>query len=280
LLRDGFDKGKISVSIPDDDKAAGKVTYSSKEAILNRLAPNRESRVVDADGNVTSMVVEAGSPLFSSRYFDEQTKDLVETAQILYIESGVLKSYVPYISPKYAVFTSWGQKLGISNSFTTGFNKDRSISSAIRKKAVFMGTTTTGIRLDTISQETMLKQLYGQNIVQALWLHLDTKRYEFYRLDSMIKIPFEKINIGLVQNLSVPVYDAEGNVTGSKKIFMDDQPLNPSMMSSVQIVQNWYYHAERNLVFNKITELVLYAKKSPGEAGVEIAAPILKIMLK
>jgi hypothetical protein len=280
LLRESFNKGKIKVSLLEDDKATGKLTYANKEAVINRIAPNRESKVVDAEGNVTATVVEAEDPLFSTRYFDEQTRDLVEVQQVLYLESGKLRSYIPYISPKYAVFTSWGQKLGISNAFSTGFNKSRSLSSSVKKKAGLAGITRTMLRLDTVLQQNMLKQLYGQNLLQALWPHLHKKQYDIYRMDSAMKIPFEKINMSLVQNLRVPVYDAEGNVTGSKKISMDDQPLNPAMISSVQIVQSWYYHARKNLLFNEITELVLYAKKSPQEAGVEITAPILKIMLK
>jgi hypothetical protein len=43
---------------------------------------------MDAEGNITATVVEAEDPLFSTRYFDEQTSDLVEVQQILYIESG------------------------------------------------------------------------------------------------------------------------------------------------------------------------------------------------
>lgn len=280
LLRDALSKGKVKGSIIEDEKNFSTLTYANKEAIINRVAPNRESKVMDADGNITATVVEAEDPLFSSRYFDEQTNDLLEIQEVLYIESGILKSYVPYVSPKYAVFTSWGQKLGISNSFSTAFNKKRSISSSLKKKAVLIGTTKTIKRLDTVQQQNLLKQLYGQNLLQALWPNLHKKQYEFYKMDSLIKIPFEKINMGLVSNPAVPVYDAEGNLTGTKMYPMDDQPLNLSLITNIQLEQNWYYHAGKNILFNLITELVLYTKKTDENTGAERTAPVLKIILR
>jgi hypothetical protein len=77
----------------------------------------------------------------------------------------------------------------------------------------------------------MLKQLYGQNLLQAIWPYLHRKQYEFYRMDSSIKIPFEKINMSLVSNPAVPQYNAEGNLTGVNIFPMQTQPLNPSVIT-------------------------------------------------
>src|SRR6187397_1374794 len=52
LFRDSFNKGKIKAGIIPEGENISKIIYSSKEAIINRIAPNRESKVMDAEGNI------------------------------------------------------------------------------------------------------------------------------------------------------------------------------------------------------------------------------------
>ncbi len=272
--------GNIKASISVDGKKTGKPRYAGSEEIRAKIFPNRESKVMDPEGNVTATVVEAEDPLFSARYLDEQTNDMVEIPQILYIQSGRLRSYIPFFSTKYAVFTSWGQKLGISNAFNTGFNADRSTTSSVKKKSKLLGSTMTKMRLDTFQQENLLKQLYGQNMLQALWPFLGKKQYEIYRLDSTTRIEFEKLHMGLVNKMSVPVYDEVGNLTGTKVLTMQDQPLLPSVFEAIQVKQNWYYSERKNILFSTITELILHGKNGDQISGEQIVVPVLKILLK
>jgi hypothetical protein len=272
--------GSVKARIPVEQKNERMPGYAGIEDIRARISPNRESKVMDADGNITGTVVEAGDALLSSRYFDEQTSDLVEIPQILYIESGQLKSYVPYFSTKYAVFTSWGQKLGISNAFNTGFNKDRSASKRDIKNARMLGATSTTIRLDTIKQENLLKQLYGQNLLEGLWPSIGKKQYQIYRIDSMTRIAFEDLRRGLFSSTSVPIYDEEGKLTDTKVSPIDLEPLHPSAFVSMQLKQNWFYNERKNILFSTITELILHATKGAPVNGEQILTPILKILLK
>ncbi len=280
LLREQLGKGNIKAALPTEEKTNNKIKYARAEEIRARIAPNKEIKVIDGDGNVTATVVEAEDPLLASRYFDEQTRDMLEVPQVFYIESGKMKSYIPYFSVKNAVSTSWGQKLGISNAFHTGFNKDRSLSSSVKKKARLVAGTKTMIRLDTPQSQTQLKQLSGQNFLQALWPHLHKKQFEIYRVDSMIKIPFDKLHMGLISKISVPVYDADGNITGNKLFSMDDQPLDPETLREMELVQTWYYSDRKNILFSTLNELVLYAERKDEKTGSQVMAPILKIMLK
>ena len=96
----------------------------------------------------------------------------------------------------------------------------------------------------------------------------------------LTKIPFEKINMGLVSNPAVPQYDAEGKVTGVKVFPMDDQPLNLSVITKMELTQKWYYNTGKNILFSTIDELLLYAKKTDEITAAEITVPVLKIMLK
>ena len=281
ILRKKFNEGTIKVSSIENDKNISKIIYATKEAVINRIAPNRERKTEDEDGNITRTIIASENPLLSSYYFDAQTNNLVEIQQVLYIQSGRLKSYIPWVSPKYAVYTSWGQKLGVANVFNTAFNKQRkTFSSSLKKNAQLLGSTKTMMRID--SSQSMLKQLYAQNLLQALWPHLHKKQYQIYRADSAIKIPFEKINKTLVdtQQISIPVYDVEGNITAYKILSQQDKPLELSSITAVEIIQHWFYNAKKNIVFNTIEQLVLYAHKwNNGQQDVQ-ASHILKIMLQ
>ncbi len=280
ILRNKFNAAQIKVSSIEDDKNISKINYASKDAVISRIAPDNKITRIDAQGNVSEIMAYADNPLFSSYYFDAQTNDLVEIQQILYLQSGRLKSYIPWVSPKYSVYTSWGEKLGVANVFNTAFNKQRKTAASLKKKVQLLGSTKTMMRLDT--SKNMLKQLYAQNLLQALWPHLHKKQYEIYRADSAIKIPFEKINKTLVdtQQINIPQYDAEGNITAYKILTQQDQPLELSSITGVEIIQHWFYKAKKNIVFNTIEQLVLYAHKWNNGQLDGLASPILKIMLQ
>lgn len=258
----------------------GKIKYATTDEIRDRIAPNKAIKVIDSAGTETATVIDATDPLLDSRYFDEQTNDMLEVPQIVYVESGRVKSYVPFFSAKYAVFTSWGQKLGVSNAFNTGFNTDMDISIRAERKSAIVGHTSTTIRLDTLDSNKPLKQLYGQNLLQALWPHLRDKRYDIYRMDSMLLTPFNKLHKGLISQLSVPVYDADGGIQGHTKFAMETLPLLATDFNEMQLTQTWYYNEQKNILFSRITELVLYAPAENYAPGTRLNKPMLKILLK
>ncbi|MBC7867685.1 MAG: hypothetical protein H7X88_09130 [Gloeobacteraceae cyanobacterium ES-bin-316] len=281
LLRERFNKGDIKVGITEP-AALGKVEYvPSKEAILERIAPNRVKQIVDEEGNITGTAIDAENPLFSTTYFDSLVNDLVEIPQVMYIESGKLKTYTAWVSPKYAVFTSWGQRLGISNAFSTAFNTSRSFSSKQFKNSILLGRSAAQLKLDSTGQLQMIKQLYAQNLLQALWPWLHTKHYQIIRLDSAVTIPFEKLNMSLLNNqiLNIPKYDEEGNIS-NRTVNLSAQPLDPSAFTKLEIVQDWFYYEKGNKVFSRIQHLVLYAYKYKNNQVEAQATPVLKIMLK
>jgi hypothetical protein len=279
LIRERLSKGAIKAVLPAEEKTGDKIKYAGTEEIRARIAPNKEVKVIDSEGNVTATIVEAKDPLLDSRYFDEQTRDMVEIPQVFYIESGKIRSYIPYFSAKYSVSTSWGQKLGISNAFNTGFNTDRSLSSSVKKRASLVAATKTMIRLDTLQSQEVLKQLYGQNLLKALWPHLHKKHFEIFRVDSMKKIPFEKLHIGLVSQINVPIYREDGSLEGTTKYPVENLPLLPAAIGKMEVVQNWYYNERKNILFSNITELILFPASNYGQPA-QPGKPILKILLK
>jgi len=280
LLRERFNQGAIKVGITEGLANTSIEKNIPIESILLRIAPNRVQQIAGENGNVTGTTVEAENPLFSPSYFDSLVNDLVEIPQILYIQSGQLKSYIPWVSPKYAVFTSWGQRLGIANAFSTAFNTCRRISSRQKRSAVLLGRSSTPIQQDSTSQVQMLKQLYAQSLLQAMWPSLNTKNYQIFRLDSLSIIPFEKINMTLLDDaiLNVPIYDAEGKLS-NQTVTAAAQPLQASAFTKVELVQDWFYYAKDNKLFSRLQHLILYAHKYKNGRAEAQAVPVLKIML-
>lgn len=279
LLRQHLSAGKIRSIIPSEEKIQV-LKYAGPDEVRMRIAPNQVVKLVDGEGNETGTVVDPTDPLLHSRYFDEQTQDLLEVPQILYVECGRLKSHIPYVSTKYAVIPSWGQKLGISNAFHTAINTDRRLSSRTIKKATALGNSKTIIRLDTVNSNTLLlKVLYGQNLLEALWPSLHKKDYLFSRMDTQQAIPFKKLHMGLLSGMAVPVYDADGRVSATKSP-MDAQPLLPTAFNEMQLSQSWFYNEKKNVFFTRITEVTLYAPDANNAPGIRVNKAVLKILLK
>jgi len=279
LLRERFDKGAIKVGITEGLANTRIKKNTSIESVLNRIAPNRVQQIA-GERNVTGTTFEAENPLFSPSYFDSLVNDLVEIPQILYIQSGQLKSFIPWVSPKYAVSTSWGQRLGIANAFSTAFNTCRRISSRQKRNAVLVGSSSTLIQPDSTLQPKMLKQLYAQSLLQALWPSLNTNNYQIIRIDSLSIVPFEKINMSLLDDAisNVPIYDAEGKLS-NETVTATAQPLEALAFTKVQLVQDWFYYAKDNILFSRLQHLILYAHKYKNGRAEAQAVPVLKIML-
>jgi hypothetical protein len=281
LLRERLNKAEIKAGIIESEAGASVKKETALEAILDRVAPNRVKQIINADGNIISIIKEAENPLLSSFYFDRQTSDMVEMKQVLYVQSGKLKTYIPFVSPKYSVYTSWGQKLGIANAFSTAFTTKRSFSKQVRKKAISLGSSVTKINLEQPAPINMLKQLYGQNLLQALWPGLKKNYYSVYRTDSSIQISFSKINESLINPalLTMPLFETSEN-TGRQTINLELPMLTPASFSSIELVQDWYYHTKSNRVYSSITQLTLQAYKWTNNKKNDKETPVLKILLK
>jgi hypothetical protein len=282
LLRQQLAKEKIKVAVVEPgSSSATEIRFVKKADIIQIIAPNRVAQVVDSNGNNAGTVIEAEDPLLSSRYFDEETTSKVEVAQILYVESGKLKSYVPWVSTKYTITTSWGERLGIANAFSTAFSTSRTDSRRTKRKSTNLGSGTMTLMMDSTSASRSLKQLYGQNLVQALWPHLGSKNYGLQLPGAKVPIQFSKINQTLIEEspVAVPVYDEEGNVTSGGVILQESQPLNLSQITRIDLVQDWYYHARTNRVFSTTRQIILYAVRSKGGVSSGTSAPILSILV-
>lgn len=257
LLRTRFLEGEIKAALVEDWQQMNVVRYESVPAVLRRMRPNEE-------------IAESAfrDSLFSPGAFNDQTKDIVEIKDIIYLEKGKLKSQAYAVSPKYVVQTSWGMVLGISNLFSTAFNEKRNPSKADLRKAVPIGGSSRRILLED-DPGNLLKQLYGQNLLEAIWNDLDGKNFELYRIDSNKRITLKDISTGLIR---IPVYDESGNLVRSV-----DGQLSPESFHSIDLVQSWTYNQQKNRLFGTISHLLLNLKTGTGNS--EMIKPLVKIIV-
>lgn len=280
LLRQQLNSGRIK---------AGTVTWDdnfiidkniSKAIITERIAPNQISQVANDNGEIIATVREAEDVLLSGKYFDKEINDLVEMAQVIYIQDDKLRSYVPWASPKHFVYTSWHQKLGMANAFSTAFNTCRAFTSRQKRQSIFLGRSSSNLVPDSTSRMKMVKQFYGHQLLQELWPLIAKNNYELFAIDSSRATSFEQLTQSLlgVSNPAVPVYDEEGNLGSYQSL--PPLPLSAGSFTGVALEQEWYYHSKKNRVFTLPTALLLYAKKRKDGLLQEEASPILKIMLR
>lgn len=281
LLRERFNNGNIKVAFIDDNLNFKKRNYSNKEAVLQRIAPHRMSEIIEDNGNKYSTILSAENPLFSSEYFDEQTNDLIEAQEILYIQSGKLQSYIPWLSLKQTVTTSWGEKLGITKTFSTGFHHKRKINKRISHQSIFLGSRFHTLPTNTATiEKSMIKQIYGRNILETLWQSFPGKNYNFINPENNLPLLFSEIDKTLLDSsvMSIPVYDENGDIKSKQNLTLKGEPLDLYNIDSIQLFQHWYYSKKKNILFSKIESLTLYAKKWKQGLQDAVSSPVLKIV--
>ncbi len=251
-----------------------------KQTITERIAPDQVSQVVNENGDYVATVKVAEDPLLSTKYFDDDIKDLVEIAQVIYVEKGKVKSFATWVSPKQFVYTSWQQKLGMTNAFSTAFNTCRKFTRRQQKQSISLGSSATRLLPDSTSNLKMIKQLYEHQLLEEIWPAISSNKYEIIAIDSARSISFAGMTQSLLGDftISTPVYDEEGNI--EKYQTMPALALKATSFTGMELQQEWYYHIKKNKLFTRPTALLLHAPKRTKASSEPIASPILKILLK
>jgi hypothetical protein len=282
-LRERLDKKEIIPYIPDYSREEVRFVKTSKDSILLRLdqngtglsSPEIKDKLNDSHSH--------SGILYAPWLFNSRSTDLVELTQVLYIQKGSLQSQVLWVSPLYFVTTPAGTELGVAQAFTTAFNKKTYISRRTIKRAISLGSSQQTIRLDTAQRpETMLKPMYGKNILEALWPQLSSGRFSFGIPGSNQALAFKEVDMRLIddQEVVVPIYDSLGNIMESKKMSSENTPLRLSAINYIRLQQTWFYSARKNIVYSRINEITLFARKWINGRQQEKPSPVLKILLK
>jgi len=275
LLFQRMEREEIKVSLPvwSGSNDANYISYLKKDSLNEEvLYPlHRFGSMIDSNGNNI-----LPSPPIEPFKIDTTAFTVTDVTQILYIAGGKLKSYVPWVSPRMIPITlSNGHLLGYNAYFSTCFNYKYDQLPGKKNKISFLTKTNSKLRLDTSNGESKLKELYGRNLIETLWPYISGNKIELFSVETDKRIKEEEIN-ALIKNpaFPIPAFDSLGLIyTGYMGMNFDLK-----LFTEIELAQDWYYDHTGNIVFNRIKELYLYAKKWTKNEEDKKSSPVLKIV--
>ena len=268
LLLKRISKNEIKASKPVESRTAetDKITYCPLDSIDQAFYGDRIDIMMDSTG--TQYFMKREVPEKDSSNFKR-----TEVTQILYIEKGKLKSYIPFITPTLPVYMSTGKYIGERFYFTSCYNYTYNNKPRNKSKLIFLMQTKKMISLAT-TQNDQLKEMYGQNLVEAIWPHVLKNKIDVFAIKDNWKLKREELDISIAVNepILVPIYDSAGNVIS---YVVTSKPVDMNRFTDVQLVQDWYYDHKRNKIYSNIKELILFLKKDDKEM-----APVLRLVFR
>ena len=268
LLLKRISKNEIKASKPVESRTAetDKITYCPLDSIDQAFYGDRIDIMMDSTG--TQYFMKREVPEKDSSNFKR-----TEVTQILYIEKGKLKSYIPFITPTLPVYMSTGKYIGERFYFTSCYNYTYNNKPRNKSKLIFLTQTKKMISLAT-TQNDQLKEMYGQNLVEAIWPHVLKNKIDVFAIKDNWKLKREELDISIAVNepILVPIYDSAGNVIS---YVVTSKPVDMNRFTDVQLVQDWYYDHKRNKIYSNIKELILLLKKDDKEM-----APVLRLVFR
>jgi hypothetical protein len=263
-------KASLPLSLGINDRYP--ILLKKKKDIDNKvLYPICTLPIFDSTGTAVDLKIEPYKIDTASSY-------LTTVTQILFVENGELKTYVPWVSANMIpIVTSSGINLGIADYFSACFNYKYNYRPGRPDKILFLEQTKKKIRLDSAGIESRLKELYGRNLLQTLWPQIVKNKYLLLSSGSNSKLASSDLNTNLIdsQKIVVPVFDENGNVASQ---LVKSQPISPDIFTQAELLQDWYYDITSNMVFNKVKEMTLCAKKWSVNGQDKEPSPILKII--
>lgn len=268
LLLKRISKNEIKASKPVESRTAetDKITYCPLDSIDHAFYGDRIDIMMDSTG--TQYFMKREVPEKDSSNFKG-----TEVTQILYIEKGKLKSYIPFITPTLPVYMSSGKYIGERFYFTSCFNYTYNNKPRNKSKLIFLTQTKKMISLAT-TQNDQLKEMYGQNLVEAIWPHVLKNEIDVFAIKDNRKLKPEELDISVAVNepILVPIYDSAGNVVS---YVVTSKPVDMNRFTDIQLVQDWYYDHKRNKIYSNIKELILFLKKDDKQT-----VPVLRLVFR
>ncbi len=259
-----------SAYISDDSKEEINIKYSSVAANIELLEGTETYLpVFDSLGNINH-----NEQKITKNKLTDNAPGLLYTHQKIYVQNATLLSYVSYVAPLKKIITSQGLNLGTAEIFATAFNKKFNYVASPKDKIIFLTKTEKVFFVDSVKKEDTYKETFGKNLVETLWPFVLNGTIKAYSATTDKVLTIKDINASLLgeESIEVPVFDSLGNPK-SKKISSNDFPISPTRFTKVVINQTWYYNDTRNIVFNKVPNIILYA---PAKNELELQ-PVLRL---
>ncbi len=275
LLLNRLVKKQIKASFPVDSRSeeANKIQYAVIDSIDKVFFPEEEMFMSDTLGNIARYVT-------IRKQIDSTTFTVTEVTQILYVENGTLKSYIPWVTPTLPVFTSTGNYIGERFYFNTAYNYKPNYKFPKKNKLSFLAQTKKMIKLNHAQERDALKEMYGRNVLETLWPFVMKNEIEAFSVeqDSNRKLKPEQLTMSLAakQPVITPIYDLEGKIVS---YIAAEDPINPKIFTHAQLIQDWYYDYKKNKFFSNIKAMVLYLNKL-NDPEDKKPVPVLKLVFK
>lgn len=272
LLRLARNEIRASLPAGSGSSDADRVKYLKKKDIDLVKFHVYEKHRFDSTGELTG--IEYLVPAIDTASFT-----LTHATQIIYVVNGQVKTYVPWVSTMIPVVTSTGIYLGDGDYFSTCFNDNYNYQAGKQNKIQFLSQSKRKLRLDTADVRSRLKELYGRNLLRTIWPAVLENRFGIIDCAKNKMIKAKELDADLIfgPKIPVPFYDADGNQAGTRLV---QEELSPDSFTSIELIQDWYYDAAKNVVFNTIREMTLYAKKWTADGLSAGPSPILKLVFK
>ncbi len=205
---------------------------------------------------------------------DTTVLSLTEVTQILYIEDGKLKSYIPWVTPTLPVYISSGKYIGERFYFNSSYNYKYNYKPRKRNKLIFLGQTKRMLKLDTAANK--LKEMYGRNLLQTLWAGIQKNKATVYTIDGkQIDPKAIDVNQGYTQPQPIPIWDSTGGY--NKWITTRDETYSGNY-THLQFVQDWYYDHKKNILLSYIREMYVHVTQNINSD--KKILPVLKLVFK
>lgn len=261
-----FQKGDIRISQPlsrDSLMSGNSISYLDKSELAQRSF---------APGTFTP-----GQNLPRPTNRVDSNSSIINVEQIFYVSGGKLYSYIPWVTPKISVYTSRDKFIGTAEYFSSCINPKHNFKPSKRDDIIFMGTTSKKILPDSFPRADMLKQLYGINMLEAIWKETMNDRNEIIDLKSGQRTSMKNLQeYNITVPVTIPVYDSSGNILGTRNY---NVPVSPSLFPQVEITQNWFYDRTKNIVFNSIPTITFFVR-SKSQVNFGELYPFIKIIFK
>lgn len=264
---------KIKATLPVISQTieANTVNYVSYDSIFRNYFRDKNPiiPVMNEQGDVIEYVQEVPA-------VDTAAFRLTEVTQILYVENGTLKSYVPWVTPTLPVFMSSGKYIGESFFFNTAYSFKHKYKTKKRHSIVFLGQTSR--RIKTNSGDHLLKQIYGKGMVEVLWPSFVAGRADLYSPAENRKLDADELNIVLGTHDPVlsPLYSPENAIFKFEPV---TRKLKPGDINEVLLVQDWYYNSTKNTAYNIIKEMVMFVEKQDAHNHI-VQVPVLTCVFR
>lgn len=273
LLLSRLERKVINASLPVESRteAANQVRYSILDTIDHAFYGDDTELLIGSPDNEPKQ--NKIIPIKNNSNFK-----ITELTQILYVEKGKLKSYIPFISPTLPVFMSSGNYIGERFYFSTCFNYTYNQKPRKKSKLIFLLQTKKMMPLHPPQQTDQLKTMYGKNLLETLWPYRFANKIDAYTIDGNRKLAPGELNANTSndQPSIVPIYDSVGHIIRYQVVARQAEP---NEFTDAQIWQDWYYDTKKNKVFSFITTMVLYVNTSNQKENIEPEA-ILKLVFK